>query len=32
MSGFIEGIDRKQTTLFPDRVEDWIGQDHLVRG
>mgnify|MGYP000052948374 FL=1 len=31
MSGFIEGIDREQTTLFPERLEDWIGEDHLVR-
>jgi len=31
MSGFIEGIDREQVTLFPDRLEDWIGEDHLVR-
>ncbi|MGB3554537.1 MAG: IS1182 family transposase [Jannaschia sp.] len=31
MAGFIEGIDRQQTTLFPDRLEDWIGEDHLVR-
>ena len=31
MSGFIEGVDRDQVTLFPDRLEDWIGEDHLVR-
>lgn len=31
MSGFIAGIDRDQTTLFPERLEDWIHQDHLVR-
>ncbi|MFD0982847.1 IS1182 family transposase, partial [Tropicimonas aquimaris] len=31
MAGFIEGIDRSQTVLFPDRLEDWIGEDHLVR-
>lgn len=31
MAGFIEGIDRCQTVLFPDRLEDWIGEDHLVR-
>jgi transposase len=31
MAGFIEGIDRGQTVLFPDRLEDWIGEDHLVR-
>ena len=31
MSGFIEGVDRDQVTLFPERLEDWIGEDHLVR-
>lgn len=31
MAGFIDGIDRDQVTLFPDRLEDWIGEDHLVR-
>ncbi|WP_414898533.1 IS1182 family transposase [Rhodovulum sp. YEN HP10] len=31
MVGFIDGIDREQVTLFPDRLEDWIGEDHLVR-
>jgi hypothetical protein len=31
MAGFIEGIDRGQTVLFPDRLEDWIGEDNLVR-
>ena len=31
MSGYIEGTDRAQTTLFPDRLEDWIGEDSLVR-
>ena len=31
MSGYIEGIDRDQTTLFPERLEDWVGEDHLVR-
>lgn len=31
MSGYIEGIDREQVTLFPDRLEDWIGEDHPVR-
>ena len=31
MSGFIGGVDRDQVTLFPDRLEDWIGEDHLVR-
>ena len=31
MGGFIGGIDRDQVTLFPDRLEDWIGEGHLVR-
>ncbi len=31
MAGFIEGVNRDQTTLFPERLEDWIGDDHLVR-
>ncbi|AQQ02875.1 IS1182 family transposase [Roseibium algicola] len=31
MSGYIEGVDRKQETLFPERLEDWIGEDHPVR-
>lgn len=31
MSGYIEGIDREQVTLFPERMEDWIGEDHPVR-
>ena len=31
MAGFIEGIGRGQTVLFPERLEDWIGEDHVVR-
>ena len=31
MAGFIEGVNRDQTTLFPECLEDWIGEDHLVR-
>ena len=31
MAGFIEGVARDQVTLFPERLEDWIGEDHLVR-
>lgn len=31
MAGFIEGVDRDQTKLFPERFEDWICEDHLVR-
>ncbi|PTR17879.1 hypothetical protein C8J28_1101, partial [Cereibacter azotoformans] len=31
MAGFIEGVERSQTVLFPDRLEDWISEDALVR-
>lgn len=31
MAGFIEGVDRGQAVLFPDRLEDWISEDSLVR-
>ncbi len=31
MSRYIEGTDRGQMTLFPDRLEDWIGEDNPVR-
>ncbi len=31
MSGYIEGTDREQSTLFPERLEDWIGEDNPVR-
>ncbi len=31
MKRFIEGIDRDQTTLFPERLEDWVGEDNPVR-
>ncbi len=31
MKRFIEGVDRGQGTLFPDRLEDWIGEDNPVR-
>jgi hypothetical protein len=27
MAGFIEGVDRGQSALFPDRLDDWIGED-----
>jgi hypothetical protein len=28
---FIEGAVRGQSTLFPECVEDWIGEDNPVR-
>jgi len=31
MAGFIEGIDRSQTTLFPASLEDYITEDNPVR-
>lgn len=31
MGRFISGADRKQTTLFPPCVDDWIGGDNPVR-
>ncbi|GEO19396.1 transposase [Microvirga aerophila] len=31
MRRFVEGVDRSQTTLFPERLEDWIGEDNPVR-
>ena len=30
MSGFIEGENRQQSTLFPERVDDYIGEDSPV--
>ncbi len=31
MTGFIEGLQRSQTSLLPDRLDDWIGEDDLFR-
>jgi len=31
MNRFIEGVDRSQATLFPDRLEDWVNEDNPVR-
>ena len=31
MSGFIEGEDRNQATLFPERIDDYITEDSVVR-
>ncbi len=31
MKRFVEGVDRSQGTLFPERLEDWIGADNPVR-
>jgi transposase len=31
MRRFVEGEDRSQSTLFPQYLEDWIGEDNPVR-
>jgi transposase len=31
MSGFVEGIDRSQGSLFPAELEDYVAEDNLVR-
>ena len=31
MRRFVEGADRIQSTLFPECLEDWIGEDNPVR-
>jgi hypothetical protein len=30
MSGFIKGTCRSQSTLFPERIDDYITEDSLV--
>lgn len=30
MAGFIKGVSRDQTTLFPERLDDWVAEDNLV--
>ncbi len=31
MKRFVEGVERSQSTLFPDQLEDWIDEDNQVR-
>src|SRR4029077_7491199 len=31
MKRFVEGVDRSQSTLFPECLEDWIVEDNPVR-
>ena len=31
MSGFIEGADRRQTTLFPECLDDYVAEESAVR-
>jgi len=28
MKRFVEGEDRSQSTLFPERLEDYVGEDN----
>jgi transposase len=31
MAGFIEGVDREQLSLLPERLEDWVDESNPVR-
>jgi len=31
MRRFVEGVDRGQSTLFPECLEDWVGEENPVR-
>ena len=31
MAGFVEGIGREQSTLFPARLDDYVSDDNPVR-
>src|SRR5215831_2983662 len=31
MAGFVQGIDREQVTLFPARLDEYVGEDNPVR-
>jgi len=31
MSGFIEGENRYQATMFPERIDDYIDENSVVR-
>jgi transposase len=31
MKRFVEVVDRGQSTLFPERLDDWVGEDNPVR-
>ena len=31
MSGFIEGENRQQATMFPEQLDDYITEDNSVR-
>ena len=31
MKRFVEGLDRGQSTLFPETLEDFVAEDNAVR-
>ena len=31
MSGFVEGLERSQSTLFPAMLDDYVAEDNPVR-
>ncbi len=31
MPGFVAGLDRQQTTLFPECLDDWVDESNPVR-
>ncbi len=31
MAGFVEGMDRRQATLLPECLDDWVGENNAVR-
>jgi transposase len=31
MGRFIEGVDRRQSTLLPEAIDDYVGEDNAVR-
>ena len=31
MRRFVEGVDRSQTTLFPESLDDWIDENNPIR-
>ena len=32
MAGFVEGVDRGQSTLFPTLLDDYVAEDSPVSG
>ena len=31
MQGFVQGVDRQQTTLLPECLDDWVGESNPIR-